>query len=492
MAACAPGGADPCCAPEDAEIDGLLQEMADDPTMAQCCVRDLKNQKRSAALKRELLKVDPSTQRHKVAQHVLGAPPPPGAAQAAADSGDESSLDGGDGGEEDPGERAGGAREAAWRRRGAPGAGLCAEARMHAAELAQLRELRLQQLRIEADQRQQLQRHGHGKLNDHADAVAHVSCCTAQPRGCAPSPAAAPGSSGPAAAAMRGMHRPGRCCSGPPCPPPRTWHAREERWREAACRCAAAGAQEVLTAQDCPVVCHVSVSGLPVSAGGAPSRRPASRSIRTQLLRPHGGSSALWRLDAAPRAPVHDCATALPAGMRAAGRAPGGPGAQPPAGVLLQGGGGPRLPAQAAARHRRGAGCAACVPAPSCGCGQAPAVPGEPPPRAARWPLLRRTRRAHGSCCCAAAAAALVCLRGGSIVGRAPLSMFGTADEVYEEQVRRRGSAQGRAAGRAAAARALPVAAAGAQRLAPRAAWAQRRRLGSAQLRGWQHLWWQP
>jgi hypothetical protein len=101
MAGCAP-----CCDAEDADIDGLLQEMADDPTMAQCCIRDLRSQKRSAALKRELLKVDPTTQRHKAAQLVLGTAPPGGAAQAAADSGDESSLGDGDGdGDEDPGER---------------------------------------------------------------------------------------------------------------------------------------------------------------------------------------------------------------------------------------------------------------------------------------------------------------------------------------------------------------------------------------------------
>ena len=43
------------------------------------------------------------------------------------------------------------------------------------AELAQLRELRLQQMKLEAGAREQLQRHGHGKLNEHQAAAAYVS-----------------------------------------------------------------------------------------------------------------------------------------------------------------------------------------------------------------------------------------------------------------------------------------------------------------------------
>lgn len=74
MDACC-GGSDASAAPPgvDQALLDELKEIENDPTMASCCVRDLKAQIKSAELRTKLLSVDPSTTRQKLQQQVIMA-----------------------------------------------------------------------------------------------------------------------------------------------------------------------------------------------------------------------------------------------------------------------------------------------------------------------------------------------------------------------------------------------------------------------------------
>lgn len=143
-----------------------------DPTMAQCCIRDMQQQRKSAALRRQLEQVDVSTQRQQVLLHAVS----PATLEQNFNADLASELhDDTDHGMIVP--------------------IMCpvpccqehrslhepqqmphqptVDAPFHA-ELARLRDLRLQQLKAEADQKQELQRHGHGQLNQHTAKDAYV------------------------------------------------------------------------------------------------------------------------------------------------------------------------------------------------------------------------------------------------------------------------------------------------------------------------------
>lgn len=131
--------------PQAAAYDSLigqLEECALDPTLEQCCRRDVQEQIKVARLKQSLKSVDRSDAHLRLQHGVLGAP---GAGASALQQGvqvqqqqqnpETSDLDSDFGSEDD-------------------------------AELEQLRQQRMQQLQQQAAQAKQLQQEGYGKLND--------------------------------------------------------------------------------------------------------------------------------------------------------------------------------------------------------------------------------------------------------------------------------------------------------------------------------------
>jgi hypothetical protein len=147
-----------------------------DPTMAQCCIRDLQQQRKSAALRRQLEQVDVSTQRQTTLLHVVSTATP---GDSTSQNVEEELHD-----ENDPGMFAPAPADRVGCCPGLSSLHLAGPDKVPAAlahtphlnaELARLRELRLQQLKTASEQKQELQRHGHGQLNLHQGKEAYVS-----------------------------------------------------------------------------------------------------------------------------------------------------------------------------------------------------------------------------------------------------------------------------------------------------------------------------